>query len=53
MRREQREKPGVAPDKAGRSARTELPMGEDAAQFAAWTAVGRALLYLDETITRV
>jgi hypothetical protein len=48
----QRDRYAAAPDEAKRLAPAELPSGTDAVEFAAWTAVGRVLLNLDETITR-
>ena len=48
----QREKYAAAPDEAKRLAPADLPAGADAVEFAVWTAVGRVLLNLDETITR-
>ena len=48
----EREKYTAAADEAKRLAPADLPMGTDAVEFAAWTAVGRVLLNLDESITR-
>jgi hypothetical protein len=41
-----------SPDEAKKQPPAELPKGVDAAEFAAWTAVARAVLNLDEFITR-
>jgi mono/diheme cytochrome c family protein len=48
----EREKYAASPDEAKRLALADLPQGTDAVEFAAWMAVGRVLLNLDETITR-
>jgi len=39
-------------DKAAKLAGTDLPAGTDAAEAAAWTGLARALLNLDEFVTR-
>ncbi len=48
----QRDKYAATPEEAKRLAPAELPNGADPVEFAAWTAIGRVLLNLDETITR-
>ena len=40
------------PDKAAKLAGPDVPAGTDVAEAAAWTALARALLNLDEFVTR-